>query len=102
MMITISNVYKSYLLDKKTKQEEAVLKGVCLDVNKGEMCALYGPSGCGKSTLLNILTGLDRTYQGTVTIAGQNLSELNDKQLTLFRKEYIGFVFQTFQSLRHE
>jgi putative ABC transport system ATP-binding protein len=75
------------------------LRGVSLEVSKGELTAVMGPSGSGKSTLMHILAGLDRPTSGEVTIAGTELSKLNDNDLTKLRREHIGFVFQFFNLL---
>jgi len=75
------------------------LRGVSLEVSRGELTAVMGPSGSGKSTLMHILAGLDRPTSGEVTIAGTPLSTLNDNQLTKLRREHIGFVFQFFNLL---
>ncbi|HEV7349782.1 ABC transporter ATP-binding protein [Telluribacter sp.] len=71
-----------------------VLKGIDLEVRKGEIVAIVGASGAGKSTLLHIIGTLDRPDKGTVTIQGTDISALNDKALAQFRNERIGFVFQ--------
>jgi len=70
------------------------LDGVDLCVQAGELVVLLGPSGSGKSTLLNILGGLDRPSSGVARFAGHNLSEASDAQLTEYRREHVGFVFQ--------
>ncbi|MBK6468370.1 MAG: ABC transporter ATP-binding protein [Rhodobacter sp.] len=70
------------------------LRGVDLEIPKGEIVVLLGPSGSGKSTLLNIVGGLDRCSAGTVHFQGQNLTEMTDAQLTRYRRDHIGFVFQ--------
>jgi putative ABC transport system ATP-binding protein len=75
------------------------LRGVSLDVQSGELVAVMGPSGSGKSTLMHILAGLDKPTSGTVTIAGQEITQLFDRQLTLLRRQHIGFVFQFFNLL---
>jgi putative ABC transport system ATP-binding protein len=75
------------------------LRGVSLDVRAGELVAVMGPSGSGKSTLMHILAGLDKPTSGTVTIAGQEITQLFDRQLTLLRRRHIGFVFQFFNLL---
>lgn len=72
----------------------SVLKGVSLEVARGESLAIIGPSGSGKSTLLNIVGTLDRPTSGEVILAGQDLSKLNDAQLATVRNRQIGFVFQ--------
>lgn len=71
-----------------------VLKGIDLDVEKGEIVAIVGASGAGKSTLLHIIGTLDKPDQGSVVLEGTDLSKLNDKSLALFRNEKIGFIFQ--------
>jgi putative ABC transport system ATP-binding protein len=75
------------------------LKGVSLTVEPGRLTAVMGPSGSGKSTLMHILAGLDRPTRGTVTLAGTEITELSDAQLTRLRGEHIGFVFQFFNLL---
>ncbi|HKV66872.1 MAG TPA: ABC transporter ATP-binding protein [Gaiellales bacterium] len=75
------------------------LKGVSLDVPAGQFAAVMGPSGSGKSTLMHILAGLDRPTTGTVAIDGTDITELNDKRLTLLRRHNIGFIFQFFNLL---
>jgi len=72
------------------------LDGVSIHVDTGEFVAVMGPSGCGKSTLLHMLGGLDRPSEGIVKIDGQDLSSLNDDELTDLRREHIGFIFQFF------
>src|SRR5512141_3276010 len=75
------------------------LRGVSLEVSKGQLTAVMGPSGSGKSTLMHILAGLDKPTSGEVTIAGTNISKLNDSDLTKLRRTHIGFVFQFFNLL---
>ncbi len=75
------------------------LRGVSLDVPKGQLTAVMGPSGSGKSTLMHILAGLDKPTSGKVTIAGTSIEELNDNELTKLRREHIGFIFQFFNLL---
>jgi len=72
------------------------VRGVSLDVRRGEYVAIVGPSGCGKSTLLNLLGAIDEPSSGTVMIGGQQVSGLRDRDATRFRLEHIGFVFQRF------
>jgi putative ABC transport system ATP-binding protein len=75
------------------------LRGVDIVVQAGELVAVMGPSGSGKSTLMHILAGLDKPTSGTVMIAGTEITNLNDKQLTHLRRKHIGFVFQFFNLL---
>jgi putative ABC transport system ATP-binding protein len=70
------------------------LRGVTLSLPKGEIVVLLGPSGSGKSTLLNILGGLDRATYGTALFRGQSLTDMTDAELTRYRRNHIGFVFQ--------
>jgi putative ABC transport system ATP-binding protein len=72
------------------------VRDVSLDVPAGQFTAIMGPSGSGKSTLMHLLAGLDQPTEGTVQIAGQDITEMGDKQLTLLRRKHIGFVFQAF------
>jgi putative ABC transport system ATP-binding protein len=75
------------------------LRGVSLDVGRGQLVAVMGPSGSGKSTLMHLLAGLDKPTGGTVTIGGTEITELDDRRLTLLRRRHIGFVFQFFNLL---
>ncbi|HKD94850.1 MAG TPA: ABC transporter ATP-binding protein [Gaiellaceae bacterium] len=75
------------------------LRGVDIDVQSGELVAVMGPSGSGKSTLMHILAGLDKPTAGTVMIAGNEITRLDDSQLTKLRRQHIGFVFQFFNLL---
>jgi putative ABC transport system ATP-binding protein len=75
------------------------LRGVSLDVPKGQLTAVMGPSGSGKSTLMHILAGLDKPTSGEVEIAGTKISKLSDSELTKLRRKHIGFIFQFFNLL---
>ena len=90
-MIELKNVRKSF--GKKEAQVEA-LRGVTLTVREGEMAAVMGKSGSGKSTLLNILGGMDNASSGMILVDGTDIASYNEKQLTRYRREDIGFVFQ--------
>ena len=78
----------------ETRQE--VLEGLDFTVGKGEFCVLLGPSGSGKSTLLNILGGIDNADSGDIIINGDKLEEMNEKNLTLYRRKHLGYVFQMY------
>ena len=75
------------------------LRGVSLDIAAGQLTAVMGPSGSGKSTLMHILAGLDRPTSGESTIAGTDITVLDDNELTRLRREHIGFIFQFFNLL---
>ena len=75
------------------------LRGVSLEVDHGGLVAVMGPSGSGKSTLMHLLAGLDTPTSGTVTIGGTDITTLDDRHLTLLRREHVGFVFQFFNLL---
>jgi len=75
------------------------LRGVSLDVTRGQLTAVMGPSGSGKSTLMHILAGLDRPTEGTVAIDGTDITRLGDNALTKLRRRHIGFIFQFFNLL---
>jgi putative ABC transport system ATP-binding protein len=79
--------------------EVHALRGVDLDLPRGRFTAIMGPSGSGKSTLMHCLAGLDQASGGTVTVAGTDLGSLDDDALTVFRREHVGFVFQSFNLL---
>ncbi|MBN8672778.1 MAG: ABC transporter ATP-binding protein [Chitinophagales bacterium] len=86
-MITGKNIYKRY-------GTVEVLKGVDIDIRKGEIVSIVGPSGSGKSTLLHILGTLDKADKGTVTMNNTAINDLSGKKLAAFRNKHIGFVFQ--------
>ena len=75
------------------------LRGVTVDVEPGRLTAIMGPSGSGKSTLMHILAGLDRPTEGSVMLAGTEITELDDTRLTELRRRHIGFIFQFFNLL---
>ena len=76
--------------------EVQALRGVDIDIPQGELVVLLGPSGSGKSTFLNIIGGLDQASSGQVFFRGQDLSQMSSKELTLYRREHIGFIFQSY------
>ena len=73
-----------------------VLKGLDLDIEKGEFCALLGPSGSGKSTLLKIIGGIDGADEGSITIEGERLEDMTEKKLSLYRRKHLGYIFQMY------
>ena len=91
MFIEVKDAKKQY-----GKGEAAVfaLDGVDFSLEKGKVCVILGPSGSGKSTLLNMIGGLDSLDEGTIEIDGQDVTKLNKKELTAYRKKCVGFVFQ--------
>ncbi|MBD7910289.1 MULTISPECIES: ABC transporter ATP-binding protein [Clostridium] len=92
-MIEVKEVSKVY---KMGKEKVVALKNVSLKIEKGEFVAIIGPSGSGKSTLMHIVGGLDSPTVGNVYIEGNDISRLKDKQLSKYRNDKIGFVFQAF------
>ena len=73
-----------------------VLKGLDLDIEKGEFCVLLGPSGSGKSTLLNIIGEIDGADEGSITIEGERLEDMTEKKLSLYRRKHLGYIFQMY------
>ncbi|MCW1147727.1 ABC transporter ATP-binding protein [Flavobacterium lacisediminis] len=92
-LIKITNIKRDFPLGNEIVY---VLKGIDLEINKGEYVALMGPSGSGKSTLMNILGCLDTPTSGTYVLNGKHVSEMQDDELAEIRNKEIGFVFQTF------
>lgn len=93
VVIRVRDLYKVYRMgDTKVY----ALNGVDLDIRRGEFCAITGPSGSGKSTLLNMLAGLEHPSKGEIVIAGKHIEKLNEKQLVTFRRERVGFIFQSY------
>ena len=93
MFLTINNIKKSF---GSGDSRIEVLKGINLSMEQGEFCVLLGPSGSGKSTLLNMLAGLEKPTKGEVIIAGKHIEKLNEEQLVTFRRDHVGFIFQSF------
>lgn len=73
-----------------------VLKGFDLEIERGEFCVLLGPSGSGKSTLLNIIGGIDGADEGSITIDGEQLEDMTEKKLSLYRRKHLGYIFQMY------
>ena len=94
--IQVKNLYKIFRVgDEKVR----ALNGVDLTIYKGEFCAIVGTSGSGKSTMLNMLAGLEKPTKGEVVVAGQHLENMTENQLVKFRREKVGFIFQSFNLL---
>lgn len=93
-ILSISELHKKY--NEGKPNEVHALKGIELTVNKGDMMAIMGASGCGKTTLLNMIGHLDKRSSGTIIIDGVDTSSLSDSQMTAFRRDNIGFIFQLF------
>lgn len=91
--ININNIKKSYG-DKDNRVE--VLKGINIEIDKGEICVLLGPSGSGKSTLLNIIGGIDDADEGYIEVNGERIEEMSEKSLTQYRRTHLGYVFQMY------
>lgn len=92
-VITVKDLYKIYRIgDNRVR----ALNGVSFTINKGEFCAIVGTSGSGKSTLLNMLAGLEKPTKGEIIIAGEHMEKKSENQLVKFRREHIGFIFQSF------
>ncbi|WP_163655236.1 alpha/beta fold hydrolase [Listeria sp. PSOL-1] len=96
--LKLNNIQKSYYLNK---EEFPVLKGVNLQIGHGEFVSILGESGGGKSTLMNIIGGLDNKYSGEVIISGQNIKESSEKELDAYRRNTIGFIFQSFNLINY-
>ena len=97
MSIKLDNVTKIY---QAGEVETVALKNVSLEFNKGEIVVLLGPSGSGKSTMLNVCSGLDSPTSGVITIDDEVISNMNSKQLTKFRRDNLGFIFQQYNLLQ--
>lgn len=95
-VIEVKNLYKVYRIGQN---KVYALNGVDMTVYKGEFCSIVGTSGSGKSTMLNMLAGLEKPTKGSIRIAGQNIEKLNENQLVKFRREKVGFIFQSFNLL---
>ena len=93
MFLEIRNIKKSFGQGDSFVE---VLKGINLEINRGEFCVLLGPSGSGKSTLLNIIGGIDGADSGDIYIDGEKMSNMNEKRLTLYRRKHLGYIFQMY------
>lgn len=96
-MIEVKGLYKIYRVGEN---KVYALNGIDFTLQKGEFCAIVGPSGSGKSTLLNMLAGLEKPSKGEVIIAGKHMEHMTENQLVGFRREHVGFIFQSYNLLQ--
>ena len=92
-LVQVRGVIKEFLSGEEIRR---ILKGVDLDIYPGELVVVLGESGCGKSTLLNIIGGMDRMTEGAVIVEGKDMSNPTEQELTEYRREYVGFIFQAY------
>ncbi|MFZ5974758.1 MAG: ABC transporter ATP-binding protein [Bacillota bacterium] len=93
MILQTQNLSHAYGTDE-TRVE--ALNNVSISIRKGEFVAIMGPSGCGKSTLMHMLGGMDRPQEGSITVGGLVITSLGEKELAVFRRRQVGFIFQNF------
>ena len=93
MFLEIKQIKKSFGAGDSRVE---VLKGIDLEIERGEFCVLLGPSGSGKSTLLNIIGGIDGADSGSITIDGERIEDMTDKKLSLYRRKHLGYIFQMY------
>ena len=96
VVVEVKDLYKIY---KVGTNKVRALNGVSFQVYEGEFCAIVGTSGSGKSTLLNMLAGLEHPTKGQIAIRGRHIEKMNENQLVAFRREHVGFIFQSFNLL---
>lgn len=96
-VIQVRNLHKVYSIGQNKVH---ALNGVSLDIYEGEFCAIVGTSGSGKSTMLNMLAGLEKPTKGMVVINGAHIEKMNENQLVKFRRDHVGFIFQSFNLLQ--
>ncbi|SET37019.1 putative ABC transport system ATP-binding protein [[Clostridium] aminophilum] len=95
-VIRVKNLYKIYHVGETAVH---ALDGLSFDIRRGEFCAIVGPSGSGKSTLLNMLAGLEPPSRGEIVIAGTHIEHMTENELVAFRRERVGFIFQSYNLL---
>ena len=93
VFLEIKNIKKHF---GEGESRVEVLKGIDIEIEKGEFCVLLGPSGSGKSTLLNIIGGIDAADEGYISINGEKTADMNEKALTLYRRKHLGYIFQMY------
>lgn len=93
VFLEIKNIKKHF---GEGESRVEVLKGIDIEIEKGEFCVLLGPSGSGKSTLLNIIGGIDAADEGYISINGLKTADMNEKALTLYRRKHLGYIFQMY------
>lgn len=93
MFLEIKQIKKSFCAGDSRVE---VLKGIDLEIERGEFCVLLGPSGSGKSTLLNIIGGIDGADSGSITIDGERIEDMTEKKLSLYRRKHLGYIFQMY------
>ena len=93
VFLEIKNIKKHF---GEGQSRVEVLKGIDIEIEKGEFCVLLGPSGSGKSTLLNIIGGIDAADEGYISINGEKTADMNEKALTLYRRKHLGYIFQMY------
>ena len=98
MLLEMKDIRKSF---GKGDSHVEVLRGISLSVKQGEFCVLLGPSGSGKSTLLNIIGGIDTADSGEIYIGGERMNMMKEKQLTRYRREHLGYIFQMYNLIPH-
>lgn len=93
VFLEIKNIKKHF---GEGESRVEVLKGIDIEIEKGEFCVLLGPSGSGISTLLNIIGGIDAADEGYISINGEKTADMNEKALTLYRRKHLGYIFQMY------
>ena len=93
MFLEIKGIHKSFGTGESRIE---VLKGLDMEIGKGEFCVLLGPSGSGKSTLLNIIGGIESADEGSISIDGEHLADMTEKKLSQYRRKHLGYIFQMY------
>lgn len=93
MFLEIKGIHKSFGTGESRIE---VLKGLDMEIRKGEFCVLLGPSGSGKSTLLNIIGGIESADEGSISIEGEHLADMTEKKLSQYRRKHLGYIFQMY------